>query len=360
MKILLYNVTTSIKIGGVETFYWAIASELIKHHNVTICSGSGSIVPNTIKNSSVRLEMFKFIPRQKIPNLGNRFRKFMERVSFYFSARDFLKSQKFDIVVLHKPFDFFVAYLLKKVDPGIKTIFVSGGEDFYFFDKFFIKFIDKIISVSASNAKILQDRYNKEVSVVCNGVDKSEFYPDTNLRKKIREELGVKDDEILLGSVGRVVGLKGFDMAIGLLVKFKEHKYMLVGDGEALEKLKKTALDLGVSERVIFVGSVEHDKLNAYYNAMDIYIQPSIGHEAFGITLIEALACDKICVASDNGGMKDIVQEDINGYKFKIGDNDELFKMVQKAFLNLGKLAPRASIEGKYEWKNFADEIALY
>ena len=60
MKILLYNVTTALKIGGVETFYYSVAKELIKEHEVTICTGRGKFIPAFLKDSGIDLKMFGF------------------------------------------------------------------------------------------------------------------------------------------------------------------------------------------------------------------------------------------------------------------------------------------------------------
>ncbi|ORI04537.1 glycosyltransferase family 4 protein [Campylobacter concisus] len=357
MQILLYNVTTALKIGGVETFYYSVAKELMKDHKVTICTGRGKFVPAFLKESNIDLKMFNFCPREKVLKLGNRFRKFIERVSFYFNARKFLKSQKFDVLVIHKPFDFFVAYLLKKHDKNLKTIFVSGGEDFYFFDRFFVKFIDKIISVSDANADILRKRYDREIKVVYNGVDKEKFYPDASLKEKIREKFDVKSDEILIGSVGRVVGWKGFGMMVKNIDKIKNAKFMLVGDGENLQSLRELATKLNVSQKVIFIGAIRHDELNQYYNACDIYLQPSIGHEAFGITVIEALSANKPCVVSINGGMKEIIKDGVNGYKFKISDESDMIEKINLTLENIENLRPRESIKDMYEWSKFAQEL---
>ena len=357
MQILLYNVTTALKIGGVETFYYSVAKELVQDHKVTICTGQGKFVPAFLKENNIDLKMFNFCPREKVLKLGNRFRKFIERVSFYFNARKFLKSQKFDVLVIHKPFDFFVAYLLKKHDKNLKTIFVSGGEDFYFFDRFFVKFIDKIISVSDANADILRKRYDREIKVVYNGVDKAKFYPNQNLKEQTREKLNVKNNEILIASVGRIVGWKGFDMMIKNINKIENAKFMLVGDGENLQNLKKLAAELNVSQKVIFIGAIRHDELNQYYNACDVYLQPSVGHEAFGITVIEALSANKPCVVSINGGMKEIIKDGVNGYKFKISDESDMIEKINLTLENIENLRPRESIKGMYEWSKFAQEL---
>ena len=211
--------------------------------------------------------------------------------------------------------------------------------------------------MSDANADILRKRYNREIKVVYNGVDKEKFYPDASLKEKIREKFGVKSDEILIGSVGRVVGWKGFDMMVKNINKIENAKFMLVGDGENLQNLKKLAAELNVSQKVIFVGAIGHDELNGYYNACDVYLQPSIGHEAFGITVIEALATNKPCVVSINGGMKEIIKDGVNGYKFKISDESDMIEKINLTLENIEKLRPRESIESMYEWSKFAQEL---
>ena len=355
MKILLYNVTTAVKVGGVEIFYISIAKELANDHKVTLVSGLGDKLPSNLSNVDIKL--FKFIQRNNFPKFGNRFRKFCERISFFINARNFLYENKFDIMVIHKPFDFFVAYLLKKKNKALRVIFVSGCEDFYFFDKFFVKFIDKIISVSNENAKLIERRYMRNVTVVANGVDKARFGPNLEHRESIRNKLGLSKDTLVFGSVGRIVGLKGFCMVIKALQEFENAVYILCGDGNERSKLVNLAKDLNVLSRVKFVGEIPHDELNLYINAMDIYIQPSIGLEAFGITVIEALSCDKVCVVSDNGGMKGIVKDGINGFKFRIGDLIDLVDKIKLAISEKNRLGPRESIKDMYEWKNFTNEI---
>ncbi len=359
MRFLLYNVTTCVKIGGVETSYVAIARELAKAgHEVVICSGKGDFAP-TIDNSNLKLATFDFTPRERIFDLGNGFRKFGERVSFWLNARGFLEHEKFDAVVIQKPYDFFVVWAMKKQNPNLKAIFISGGEDFYFFDKYFVRYIDKIISVSNENAEILRARYGREVIVVPNGVDKEAFAPNAADRVKIRAKFGVSENETLFGSAGRVVGWKGFDLAIKAMKEFPECKYLLCGDGEALAGLKTLAAELGVEERVIFAGMVAHDELAAHMNAMDIYIQPSKGHEAFGITVIEALACDKPCVTSDNGGMRGIIENGVNGFKFENANAEDLVAKLRLALENRSNLKPRESIKSKYNWSESAEAVII-
>ena len=161
----------------------------------------------------------------------------------------------------------------------------------------------------------------------------------------------------MIGSVGRVVGWKGFGMMVKNIDKIKNAKFMLVGDGENLQSLKELAAKLNLNQKVIFVGAIGHDELNEYYNACDVYLQPSIGHEAFGITVIEALAANKPCVVSINGGMKEIIKDGVNGYKFKISDESDMIEKINLTLENIENLRPRESIKGMYEWSKFAQEL---
>nr|WP_249317563.1 glycosyltransferase [Campylobacter mucosalis] len=173
----------------------------------------------------------------------------------------------------------------------------------------------------------------------------------------MRVQLGIKPDEIVFASIGRVVGWKGFSLVVKVLLEFKDAKYILCGDGDELDNLKDLAKEIGVFERIYFIGEVKHQDLNKFINASDIYIQPSIGHEAFGITVIEALSCNKVCVVSDNGGMRDIIRDGINGFKFKISDINDLKDKIDVALSKKHILEPRKSIEGLYEWSSFSNEI---
>lgn len=353
MSVVLYNVTTAIKFGGIETAFWQIAKILDK--DAIIYSGRGDFIPEFYKTSSIKLKMFNYL-KSIYPNLGTRFKKFATRFSFFLNSKNSLKSENFDTFVILKPFDFFVCRFVKKINPNIKTIFISGGEDFYFFDKFFIRYVDKIISVSKENAKILKNRYkNREIIVIPNGVDKEIFKEDSVARKIIRNKFNIKNDEILFICISRLVGWKGLDLAIKAIKDFKNSKLMIIGDGEEFNNLKKLANSLKLD--VIFLKNIAHKDIVKFLNASDIFIQPSRGHEAFGIVVVEALACNKICVVSNNGGMKDIIENGVNGFKFEINDLDDLKLKLNLALSNKDKIFPRKSINNKFNWSDFVKEF---
>jgi len=353
MKICLYNVTTTIKTGGIETFYWEIAKELKKRNfEVELIAGKG----NYIKYKNISLKMFPFTPRDKIIDLGNRFKKWGERISFFKNAYPYLKNQQYDFFLIHKPLDFFTAYFMKKTNPNIKTIFVSGGEDFYGFDKFFSKYIDYMFAVSKDNTQKIENRYNRKVKILHNGVDVNIFKADEYYRNMLRKKFNLKDKKVLI-SVGRIVGWKGYQLVIEALTKLKDFYYVLIGDGEYLEKLKKLAKEVSVENRVLFLGPIDNKELWKYLNIGDVFIQPSIGHEAFGITIIEAMACNLPVVASKNGGIKDIIKEGENGYMFKINNINQMIEKILYTYENKNNLFPREYVKTNFTWENTVFEL---
>jgi glycosyltransferase involved in cell wall biosynthesis len=344
-------VTTSIKQGGIETFYWEVAKELQDRGiEVELISGQG----NFIKYSNIHLKQFDFTSRNKIIDLGNRFRKWGERISFFKNAYPYLKKQNYDYFLIHKPLDFFTAYFMKKINPNLKVIFVSGGEDFYGFDKFFSKYIDYMFAVSRNNANIIKNRYKRNVQILHNGVDIEVFKKDETARKHLREKYNLNNKKVLI-SVGRIVALKGYQLVIKSLKDLKDIYYVLIGNGEYLNDLKKLAKKENVEDKVLFLGEVKNKELNKFLSVGDVFVQPTIGNEAFGITIIEAMACGLPVVASKNGGILDIISDGKNGYLFEINNIDEMKEKIKHAFNS--KINSKEYVIDNFTWKKTVDKL---
>ena len=119
-----------------------------------------------------------------------------------------------------------------------------------------------------------------------------------------------------------------------------------------------------MENRVIFLGKKSHKELFKYYVMGDVFLQPSIGHEAFGITVIEAMASGLPVVGSINGGIKELVKEGTNGYLFNpYRENflEEFCKKIELAYKKkdfLGNNA-RKFVEENYSWEICAEKLLL-
>lgn len=139
-----------------------------------------------------------------------------------------------------------------------------------------------------------------EVEIVQNAIDLHKYSYSSSLRQQERAELGIKGDELVVGSVGRLSPQKNQSFLLKVFAETKRLRpqsvLLLVGEGELKRTLRQEAADLGIAESVRFVGSVPN--VWDYLQAMDIFIFPSL-YEGLGMSLIEAQATGLPCYASD-------------------------------------------------------------
>lgn len=365
MKIAIFNVTATTHFGGLETYAWEVGNALAQRgHKVTIVAGEGG----EARNQSVQLKTFPFTPREAFPKFGTRFRKLMERLSFARQALPWLLAQNFDAVIINKPFDFVALWWAKRRGCKAITVFRSGGTDFFTLDRFFASAIDLWLSTSRYNARQIEVRYPKRVTLVPNGVDVQLFSQqgrevDSNdQRLALRQAFNIPAQAPLTVSIGRLIGWKGLHVVIEALVKIPAMHYLIIGEGGEHQRLLALAQTLGVNERVHFAGRQAHDALPRFLNAADIFVQPSVGEEAFGISVVEAMACGLPAVVSRNGGMVEIVEHGQNGLLLPPGDVDTWADGLQSLVadaeyrVKLG-VAARKHVEATFTWAANAEKL---
>lgn len=155
------------------------------------------------------------------------------------------------------------------------------------------------------------------IEVIPPGVDTTLFSPTETW--KARQKLNLPDKRIIL-YVGRIEPLKGLDIllrAITFLRNKEENHLIIVGgnlekDAE-LERLKSLAVSLSIGDMVTFTGSVNQQRLPAYYNAADVFVLPS-WYESFGFVALEAMSCGTPVVVSRVGGLTTFVEHGKTGY----------------------------------------------
>jgi D-inositol-3-phosphate glycosyltransferase len=158
---------------------------------------------------------------------------------------------------------------------------------------------------------------DERIRVIPLGVDLKRFKPGE--RRAARWRLGISQQESILLYVGRFVALKGIDRLIGALSHvqhpFATRLIMVGGDGRrspTTRSLMRLAMDLGVGDRITFVGRRAHARLSDYYNAADAFVMPS-HYESFGLVILEALACGTPVVATPVGIVPQVVENGLNG-----------------------------------------------
>ena len=158
-------------------------------------------------------------------------------------------------------------------------------------------------SQEAGEWRFPADICRKRLIVINNGIDISRFRYDEKNRCRVRAELGIGDDTVLIGSVGRLTYQKNQAFLIDVLEEIKscnkyagEYKLIMVGEGEDRHELRIKAEKAGLDQDVIFTGAV--DDVASYLQAMDVAAMPS-RFEGLAIAAIEAQAAGLEIIVSD-------------------------------------------------------------
>jgi glycosyltransferase involved in cell wall biosynthesis len=178
------------------------------------------------------------------------------------------------------------------------------------------RFADKIQAISNFLASYAKDMgYKKEPVVIPNGVDLTVFTKrnsDLDI-EKCKKDLNILDDDFVLITASRLVYKNAVDDVIKSLVFLpKQVKFLVVGIGKEEKKLRKLAKDLGVRDRVVFVGFVPHHKITLLLNLSDVFIRVSRS-EGFGNSFIEAMASGLPVISSPVGGIPDFISDGVTG-----------------------------------------------
>lgn len=191
----------------------------------------------------------------------------------------------------------------------------------------------------------------EKICVIPNGVDLKKFNPQKRMTSS-------KDFHI--GVVARIDQQKGQDLAIHAVSLLKKHGYSIrlhffgeptPGEWPSTNKLKKLSLDLGMTDEIIFEGfkpKIEKEMIN-----LDLLWLPS-HRETFGRCLIEAMACGIPIVASNSGGVPDVIRHNENGLLFNTKDPHDLFSKTRTLIDNLdlrNTLAQSALAEVKKKYE---------
>lgn len=200
--------------------------------------------------------------------------------------------------------------------PGTDLLLVKKSKVFAFVSRIIVNNSAGLVS----NSQWLLNEFRKHVRfsdkvstrIINYPVDVSSLRPSAVGVEKLRSELEIGPNQVVIVAVGRLVYKKGYAYLIRALVKVKNSTLVLVGDGDTKSELVILAKKLKLENRVVFAGTIERNKLSEYYNLADIFCAPSIidqnGNADGGpVSVAEAMACGKPIVLTDILGMSGVV-----------------------------------------------------
>jgi glycogen(starch) synthase len=177
---------------------------------------------------------------------------------------------------------------------------------------------ERVIVCSQSMKTEICDHFNlpqSKVDVIPNAIDASKYQTSAD-RGEVRQRYGVGYGEKLILCVGRLVPQKGieyFIRAIPLIAKrFPEAKYIIVGEGWSRDILEVEARASGHADKIKFTGFASDKEVIDLMTSADVLVVPSI-YEPFGIVALEGMATGVPVVASQVGGLAEVIDHDCTG-----------------------------------------------
>jgi len=268
---------------------------------------------------------------------------------------DVAKYEKIDILHVHYAIPHAISGFLAKdilnQSDGLKLVTTLHGTDitlvglepaFQPIVKYSLEHSDAITSVSDYLAQKTYQHFNtgKKIEVIPNFVDTNYYkrmhYPF--LRKQFADE-----DEALLIHISNFRPVKRVPDTIRILaevLKHKKAKLLLIGDGPDRSEAEKLVRDLNVSSNVRFLGL--QTSLVELLSISDIFLLPSQS-ESFGLSALEAMSCGVPVVASNIGGIPEVVFHGETGYVAELGDIERMAKYVI------------SMLDNKKKWQAFSD-----
>jgi glycosyltransferase involved in cell wall biosynthesis len=207
-----------------------------------------------------------------------------------------------------------------------------------------------------------------KMHLVPNGIDASKFHFDFAERRAFRRRYALDFEKIIL-FVGRMVPEKGaqflLEAAPRIIAKYPEAKFLIVGRGGFVDELKARAAALRLGHKCLFTGYVDDDTLVRLYRIADVFAAPSL-YEPFGIVALEGMAAGVPVVASDAGGLWEIVEHDVTGITTYAGNVESLAWGILQVLTrpeHAASLVQNASarVERVFNWDRIAERTeAVY
>jgi glycosyltransferase involved in cell wall biosynthesis len=295
---------------------------------------------------------------RKIFNIG-------ELCKAYKQLKTEVETNKYEIVHTQSPIGGVICRLAcRKARKlyGTKVIYAAHG--FHFFkgaplknwavfynvEKYCSKFTDLLITINKEDYDSARHFKAKRVAYIPGaGVDTHKFVPSPDAREKVRKELGIDDDTIVLLSVGELIPRKNHEEVLRALRIMKDNgilltpdsdervqpkyklKYLIAGRGKIQGELEDTIEFLGLKDYVELLGF--RRDIADVFAASDIYVFPSY-QEGLPVALMEAMSVGMPVVCSKIRGNTDLIQEGEGGYLFDPRDASTLVLALNKALVD--------------------------
>ena len=249
--------------------------------------------------------------------------------------KSILNDEKPDILHAHYASSYGLLGALTKFHPYIISVWGSDIFEFpysSFIAKRILKFnlskADYILATSNALANEVKKYSPKQCKVTPFGVD-------TDVFVKNKKRNYFEGQSIVIGAIKTFEKVYGIEYLIRAFAIVADNlpeanlNLLLVGKGSCETEYHLMVKELGLEQKVIFAGYVDHTEISDCYNNLDIFVVPSI-RESFGVSALEASACGLPVIASDTGGLPEVVINNVTGIIVPVQDSQAIAQAIKK------------------------------
>jgi len=253
--------------------------------------------------------------------------------------RDIIRQEKVDVVHAHQYSPLFYAVPAALLAGRTKVVYTEHGRFYpekkswkrWLFNPLLAMGVDHLVSISEATARAMATYDNfprRKIKIIHNGIDCSimDLFFD---KEKKRKEIGLSQPFRILGTAARLNSIKNIQMMIRglklILQQIPDACLVIAGQGEEEKYLKTLARELGIYDRVKFIG-LRFD-LPEIYPLFDVFLLTSFS-EGISVTLLEAMANNIPVVVTDVTGNREVVVEGKTGYLVSVDDDQLLTQRV--------------------------------
>ena len=372
VKIKILYIITKSNFGGAQRYVYDLATKLPRDSfDVTVAMGGDGVLKDKLNEAGIKTI--------KINKLGRDISIF-DDITVFFNLFNLFRKEKPDVVHLNSSKIGGLGALAARIALVPRIIFTAHGWAFNearnilqritikILSWFTVFFCHSVIAVSEHDGR--QGRVlpfvGKKITVIHNGVSKIDFKDRKEARNHLLGSRTTKLDEktVWLGTIAELHKNKGLEYAIKALANISKigpwktgaFVFVVIGDGEQRENLKNLVKEEGLKKNIFLVGHKED--ASTLLKAFDLFLLPSI-KEGFPYVLLEAGIAGVPIVASDVGGIPEIIDDMETGILVRTKNTEEIKKAILYFIENGKKMSEFGQKLHKKVTKMFSTEQML-
>jgi glycosyltransferase involved in cell wall biosynthesis len=365
MRILITEIHYNYVHGGGEYYAARLAEQLVAQgHSVEFLTGrSPGMKPSPVSTQFPIHNVPFFYPlriwgerRSGLPGL---FLRVLHYIIYVLGAWFFLvwRGRQYDVINAHDAISFQAAVWAKRLTKSCIAVTFHGQPGGL--EKRLVKQADVVISVNEPYAEELRQLGVPTVAVIPTGIDQSLFCPGD--REAARKRLGIGKQEHVYLFVGRFTPIKNLQRLIEAFSTVSKvdaaARLWLVGDGVLEGELRAAVEKHGLNKLVRFLGHQAAPQVAELYQAVDVFVLPSLS-EAFSMVTLEALASGaKLCIGTTSHGIRAAIPD--QWYELlEPEDVASIAAAMQRALARKARPQEQAAVTAAYSWESRASLTA--